>query len=98
MTSDVPTSTHPGSGEATDSSAPLARGVRLRRLRLIGITKPYDVNFLNEADASHRSLGVIAGRTNTGKTAVLRFVDYAMGGVKLSGTLGGAAASACCPP
>ena len=56
-----------------------ARGIRIRRLRLLGITKPFDVNFLDEAQQELRALGIIAGRTNTGKTAVLRFVDYAMG-------------------
>ena len=79
MTSEVPASMNPVGDEATDLLPPLARGIRLRRLRLLGITKPYDVNFLNGPDGLHRSLGIIAGRTNTGKTAVLRFVDYAMG-------------------
>lgn len=55
------------------------RGIRIRRLRLLGITKPFDVNFLDEAERDFRALGIIAGRTNTGKTAVLRFIDYAMG-------------------
>jgi hypothetical protein len=79
MTSEVRAPTHRVRNEATNSPPPLARGVRLRRLRLLGITKPYDVDFLNEPETSHRPLGIIAGRTNTGKTAVLRFVDYAMG-------------------
>jgi hypothetical protein len=71
---------------ATTSTAPNApqptlpaRGIRIRRLRLLGITKHYDVDFLDTADMSARPLGIIAGRTNTGKTAILRFIDYAMG-------------------
>lgn len=56
-----------------------ARGIRIRRLRLLGITRPYDVDLLEEGISGLRPLGIIAGRTNTGKTAILRFIDYAMG-------------------
>ncbi|WP_431813073.1 hypothetical protein [Kocuria sp. cx-455] len=56
-----------------------ARGIRVRRLRLLGITKHYDVSFLDELEGGLKPLGLIAGRINTGKTAILRFIDYAMG-------------------
>lgn len=65
-------------GEPSTPTLP-TRGIRVRRLRLLGITKPYDVAFVDDEHALLRSLGIIAGRTNTGKTAVLRFIDYAMG-------------------
>src|SRR5690554_5268502 len=65
--------------DTTSAQDAVARGFRIRRLRLLGITKPFDVNFLDEAQKELRPLGIIAGRTNTGKTAVLHFIDYAMG-------------------
>ncbi|CAN7379931.1 hypothetical protein LJR044_002306 [Microbacterium foliorum] len=73
-----PTTPTPPAAEDPADSAPV-RGIRIRRLRLLGITKPYDVDFFDETHAILRPLGIIAGRTNTGKTAVLRFIDYAMG-------------------
>jgi hypothetical protein len=79
MTDDGPTPEPSAPGDAIASWTPIARGIRVRRLRLLGITKPYDVTFLSPRGALHRPLGIIAGRTNTGKTDILRFVDYAMG-------------------
>ncbi|KXK62658.1 hypothetical protein AWW66_06950 [Micromonospora rosaria] len=58
---------------------PTRRGIRLQRLRLAGVTRPYDVDF-RFPDGSFRPLSVIAGRTNTGKTSVLQFIAYALGG------------------
>lgn len=60
------------------SPAP-ARGIRLLRLRLAGIAKDYAVDLRDDAGAP-RPLSVIAGPTNTGKTSVLRFVNYCLGG------------------
>ncbi len=54
------------------------RGIRLLRLRLAGVTQPYEVDFRNEHGAA-RPLSVIAGPTNTGKTSVLQLVAYALG-------------------
>ncbi|MFS0733844.1 AAA family ATPase [Microbacterium sp. 1P10UB] len=56
------------------------RGIRIRRLRLLGVSKPFEVDFRDETAAFHRPLSIIAGRTNTGKTSVFRFVEYALGG------------------
>jgi hypothetical protein len=54
------------------------RGIRLLRLRLSGVTRPYEVDFRGDHGAA-RPLSVIAGPTNTGKTSVLRLVAYALG-------------------
>ncbi|RKN41008.1 DNA recombination protein RecN [Micromonospora endolithica] len=56
-----------------------ARGVRIRRLRLHGTDRHYDVNFVDEQTNEPRSLSVIAGAISTGKTAVLEFIDYCLG-------------------
>jgi len=60
--------------------ASIDRGIRIRRLRLLGVTKPYEVDFRDEVKVAHRGLSIIAGRTNTGKTSVFRFIEYALGG------------------
>jgi hypothetical protein len=68
----------------TKSEARSAGGVRLRRLRLLGasgITEPYEVSFLGEHGA-WRDLAVIAGPSQTGKTSVLDFVRYCLGGAQ----------------
>lgn len=54
------------------------RGIRLLRLRLAGAAQDYEVDL--RAAGSHRPLSVVAGPTNTGKTSVLRFVNYCLGG------------------
>src|ERR1022692_4894537 len=54
------------------------RGIRLLRLRLAGVTKPYDVDF--RRDGTLQPLSVISGPTNTGKTSVLQLAAYALGG------------------
>lgn len=58
--------------------APLTRGMRIRQLRLLGPMQTYTVNF-SRPGGDVRGLSIIAGATNTGKTSVLRFIDYALG-------------------
>jgi hypothetical protein len=53
-------------------------GVRVRRLRLHGGDRTYDVDFRGPQD-SPRPLSVIAGAFSTGKTTILEFVDYCLG-------------------
>jgi hypothetical protein len=66
-------------GADTTALGTPSQGLRLLRLRLAGVTKPYEVDF-RDADGSIRPLSVIAGPTNTGKTSVLQLVAYALGG------------------
>jgi hypothetical protein len=65
-----------------DSGASLGNsrvhGIRLRRLRLHGGDRTYDVDFRGTDDAP-RPLSVIAGAFSTGKTTILEFVDYCLG-------------------
>lgn len=56
----------------------LDRGLRIRRLRLLGPAAPNTVDFVDD-DGNLWPLSVIAGRTNTGKTSVLRFIEYVLG-------------------
>lgn len=73
------------------------RGIRIRRLRLVGTTRNYDVSFVPEPLPSVESdggdstvasptvvhpfpLSVITGEISTGKTSVLEFIDFALGG------------------
>jgi hypothetical protein len=51
--------------------------IRVRRLRLVGISQNYDVGFV--AAGLPRSLSVIAGEISTGKTSILEFIDYCLG-------------------
>ena len=51
--------------------------IRVARLRLRGVTRDYEVSFLDEG--ALRPLSVIAGQINTGKTSVLEFIDYCLG-------------------
>src|SRR5215470_17231812 len=53
-------------------------GIRLRRLRLRGEDRTYDVDFRGSHD-SPRPLSVIAGAFSTGKTTILEFIDYCLG-------------------
>jgi hypothetical protein len=53
-------------------------GIRVRRLRLHGDDRDYDVDF-RAADDSPRALSVLAGAFSTGKTTILEFVDYCLG-------------------
>ncbi|KOU47876.1 DNA recombination protein RecN [Streptomyces sp. MMG1522] len=52
-------------------------GIRIRRLRLAGMERSYDVDFT--AEGRVRNLSVIAGAFSSGKTAVLEFVAYGLG-------------------
>ncbi|MDJ0347367.1 DNA recombination protein RecN [Streptomyces sp. H10-C2] len=52
-------------------------GIRIRRLRLAGIDRTYDVDFTTEQRV--RNLSVIAGAFSSGKTAVLEFIAYGFG-------------------
>ncbi|MFE5958095.1 DNA recombination protein RecN [Streptomyces rubiginosohelvolus] len=52
-------------------------GIRIRRLRLVGMERSYDVDFT--ADQRVRNLSVIAGAFSSGKTAVLEFIAYGLG-------------------
>lgn len=56
-------------------------GLRIRRLRLFGtISNPrtYEVSFV--ADGTVRPIGIIAGASQTGKTSVIEYVAYLLGG------------------
>jgi hypothetical protein len=52
--------------------------IRIRHLRLVGVSQNYDVPFCGK-DGSLRPLSIIAGQISTGKTAVLEFIDYCLG-------------------
>jgi len=53
-------------------------GIRIRRLRLHGDDRDYDVDF-RAPDDTVRPLSVLAGAFSTGKTTILEFVDYCLG-------------------
>jgi len=65
-----------GPGSSLNSSR--VHGIRVRRLRLHGEGRAYDVDF-RSPDDSPRPLSVIAGAFSTGKTTILEFVDYCLG-------------------
>ncbi|WP_433219253.1 DNA recombination protein RecN [Dactylosporangium sp. CS-047395] len=54
------------------------QGIRIRRLRLHGDDRNYDVDF-RAPDDTPRRLSVLAGAFSTGKTTILEFVDYCLG-------------------
>lgn len=54
-----------------------AHGIRVRRLRLVGIGRNYDIDFTTEGRV--QDLSVISGAFSSGKTAVLEFVAYGLG-------------------
>ncbi|MET7714834.1 DNA recombination protein RecN [Streptomyces sp. NPDC005407] len=56
------------------------QGIRVRRLRLAGIDRTYDVDFT--AGHQVRNLSVVAGAFSSGKTAVLEFIAYGLGARK----------------
>jgi hypothetical protein len=58
-------------------------GIRIRRLRLLGASRQYDVGFL--ADGRVRPLAVVAGPAMTGKTSVLECINYCFGADRLWG-------------
>ncbi|MFD3719992.1 DNA recombination protein RecN [Streptomyces sp. NPDC058674] len=53
-------------------------GIRIRRLRLAGVSRNYEVDFTR--DQRVRDLSVVAGAFSSGKTAVLEFIAYGLGG------------------
>ncbi|SCF58839.1 hypothetical protein GA0115280_1026127 [Streptomyces sp. Cmuel-A718b] len=52
-------------------------GIRIRRLRLAGMERSYDVDFTVEERVRH--LSIVAGAFSSGKTAVLEFIAYGLG-------------------
>ena len=60
------------------STADRKLGIRVLRLRLRGVQKSYDVDFRSGTGA--RPLSVIAGPVSTGKTTILEFIAYLLGG------------------
>lgn len=52
--------------------------IRIRHLRLLGKSRNYDVSFLR--DGERLPLAVIAGEIATGKTSILEFIEYCLGG------------------
>jgi hypothetical protein len=66
-----------------EDSPPTHRGIRVLRLRLKGTDRDYDVDFRAPAPRSGpRALSVIAGAFSTGKSSVLEFVAYCLGGAQ----------------
>jgi hypothetical protein len=55
------------------------RGLRIRRLRLLGAVRNYAVDF-RDHESVWNACSIVAGPTNTGKTSVLRFIAFALGG------------------
>lgn len=53
--------------------------IRIRHLRLRGVEKDYEVSFVVD-EGNVRPLSTIAGDISTGKTSVLEFVNYCLGG------------------
>lgn len=52
--------------------------IGVRKLRLVGAAKNYEVSF-TEGDGAVRSLSTVAGEISTGKTSILQFIDYCLG-------------------
>jgi hypothetical protein len=67
------------SDAALPTTTPPPRGIRIQRLRLAGVTRPYEVDFRAD-DGAVQPLSVIAGSMNTGKTSILQLIAYALGG------------------
>jgi len=53
--------------------------IRIRHLRLRGVSRNYDVPFVNPDTGEMNTLSIIAGEISTGKTSVLEFIDYCLG-------------------
>lgn len=51
--------------------------VRIRRLRLVGVSQSYEVSFMS--GDGPRALSVVAGEISTGKSSVLEFIDFCLG-------------------
>ncbi len=52
--------------------------IRVRELRLVGLSRSYGVSFLDE-HGNIRPVSIIAGEILTGKTSVLEFIAYCLG-------------------
>jgi hypothetical protein len=53
--------------------------ISIRRLRLVGVSRNYDVPFIGAGSSTPNALSIIAGEISTGKTSVLEFIDYCLG-------------------
>jgi recombinational DNA repair ATPase RecF len=51
----------------------------VRRLRLIGAARNYEVSFLDK-EGQVLPLSIVAGQISTGKTSVLEYIAYCLGG------------------
>src|ERR1700741_2089191 len=56
-----------------------SHGIRMRRLRLHGADRTYDVDFRAATTDAPRPPSLIAGAFSTGKTTILEFIDYCLG-------------------
>jgi len=57
------------------------QGIRVVRLRLSGVDRNYEVDFRDgRPEGWPRSLSVIAGAFSTGKSSILEFIAYCLGG------------------
>lgn len=57
------------------------QGIRVVRLRLVGVDRDYEVDFRDGGpEGRPRSLSVIAGAFSTGKSSILEFIAYCLGG------------------
>ena len=57
------------------------QGIRVVRLRLSGVDRDYEVDFRDGGpEGWPRSLSVIAGAFSTGKSSILEFIAYSLGG------------------
>lgn len=86
---DKPNAETPESGPVGDGAAPstpdtaqggFRQGIRILRLRLRGVNRDYEVDFRDDEASFPRSLSVVAGAFSTGKSSVLEFIAYCLGG------------------
>lgn len=86
---DEPNAENSQDGAVDDGTTPSAsdpaengfrQGIRILRLRLRGVSRDYEVDFRDDEDGSPRSLSVVAGAFSTGKSSVLEFIAYCLGG------------------
>lgn len=56
------------------------QGIRILRLRLKGVDRNYQVDLRTPGQETGRALSVIAGAFSTGKSSVLEFTAYCLGG------------------
>ena len=63
----------------TENAEGPGSGIRVLRLHLQGTSKPYEVDF-RQSEGHHLPLSLIAGPVSTGKSSVLEFVRYCLGG------------------